>query len=334
MELDLQDWVIEAFLIKRDNRPSVSDQDYLKADKLNITDENLKTKFKDILKKYLCDESSNLSVDLNNYYPYMTDDSKEKNYKITKENVDDLNNYFNNLIEVVIDDTIEGNVISDNFSKYYAMVINFSHGDQNIVIFRKLKRVTVGKFIGGIFDGSVKELANDLLFVDDSIDFVYFVNFIVDGRTNEERKKLNNYILVYNRRNFEVVFKINEYRITKSEEFFNKYSFIEIADIETDKEYEDGTKLKLKGDIVEDGRLNSQITRINNISSDEITFDKIKQIKEERGNKYSFNIVNNKIKIDDKAQIKDLIDLIDEKIGFPDWNRTKLVRYPNKGEDL
>lgn len=334
MELNLQDWIVEAFLIKRDNRQSVSDQDYLKVDKLNITDDALKVKFKEILKNCLCDEYGNLSLNLNDYCPYMNDDSKEKNYKITKTDVDNLNDYFKNLIGCVIDEPSENGVATDDFSKYYAMVLKFSHNGQKIVTFRKLRRVSVGNYVGGIFDGSVRELDNDLLFVDDSLDFVYFGNFNVDGRNDTERKRFNGYVLVFNRRNFEVVFRIDEYRITKSEEFFTKYPFIEIADIETDKEYEDGTKLKLKDDIVEDGRLNSQIARINNMPQDQVTFDKIKEIKEERGEKYSFNVADDKIKINDKNQVKDLLDLIDEKIGTPDWSKNKLVRYPSKGDDL
>ena len=35
-----------------------------------------------------------------------------------------------------------------------------------------------------------------------------------------------------------------------------------------------------------------------------------------------------------KIQFRDLLDLIDEKIGTPDWDRKKLIRYPNKGDDL
>jgi len=334
MELNLQDWVVEAFLVKRDNRAGTSDEDYLKVDKLNINDDNLRNRFKEILKEKLCDESNILTINLDNFYPYMSDDSKQKNYKITKEDIVELNEYFNNLISSIFEETFENEVATENFSKYYAMVIKYSHSGQKIITFRKLRRVTVGNYVGGIFDGNVRELVNDLLFVDDSVDFIYFDNFNAGGRTDAERKRLNGYVFVYNRRNFEVIFRIDEYRITKSGEFFDKYPFIAVADIETDKEYEDGTKLKLQDDIVEDGRLNSQIARINNIPQNQVTFQKIKEIKEERGTKYSFSIDEDKIKIDSKDQIKDLLDLIDEKIGTPDWNKEKLVRYPNKGDDL
>jgi len=44
-----------------------------------------------------------------------------------------------------------------------------------------------------------------------------------------------------------------------------------------------------------------------------MSFDKIKTLKEQRGNKYSFKIQENKVKSDDKKQMKDLLDLIDEK---------------------
>ena len=42
----------------------------------------------------------------------------------------------------------------------------------------------------------------------------------------------------------------------------------------------------------------------------------------------------NKIKIESRDNLKDLLDLIDERIAAPDWNSEKILRYHTTGEDL
>lgn len=333
MELDLLDWCVEAFLVRRNPGKNVSEAEYLTINKLNIN-EGLKNKFKDILKGYLCDDNSNLSLDLASFHEFLSDDSKEKRYKITKNELSEQNNYFENLLSKISEEDRENDIATGNFSEYNSIILKFSKQDQEILYFRRLKKVTAGKHKFAIHGSNIGELDHDLLFFDEFIDFIYFNRFLIDGHTDEERKIFNDHILIFVRKNFKTLFRLDEYCITKSKEFFNTFDFIDIDDIETDKKDSDGNPVKLKDSFVHDGSLNSQITRISALCQGDVTFDKIKTLKEQRGAKYSFTIDENKVKIKNKKQMKDLLDLIDEKIASPDWDKDKILRYTSKGAKL
>jgi len=332
MELNLNEWGVEAFLVKRDLRRCVSEEEYLSVRKLNVND-NLKIKFKDILKRYLCDEGNNFNLSLDMFHEFMSDDSNIKDYKITKDELAEKNNYFSNILEKISNENI--NLATDNYSDYYYVILKFSKQEQKVFYFRKLDRVSVSaknKF--SIHQGDIEELEGDFIYFDNYIDFIFFNSFLIDGETDSERKVFCQKILIYNRKNFKILLRLNEYCITKSREFFDNYNFIDVADIETEKKDSNGNIMKLKETLIQNGSLNSQITRIFNQCKDGITFDKIKQLKEQRGDKYSFKVEETKIKIDEVRNLRDLLDLIDEKIAAPDWDAGKVLRYSSKGEDL
>ena len=332
MELNLQDWTVEAFLVKRDTRKCISEEEYLSVKKLNVNDD-LKEKFKEIIKNYLCGEGTNFCLSLDTFHDFMSDDSNTKDYQITKEELAEQNNYFNNLLEKLSAEEID--LATNSYSDYYYTILKFSKQGQELLYFRKLGRVSVSakkKF--SIHQGDIEELEGDFIYFDDYIDFIFFKNFLIDGNTDNERKLYCNKILIYHRKNFKTLFRLNEYCINRSREFFDGFDFIDVADIDTDKTDSEGNILKLKETLIQNGSLNSQITRIFNRYKDEITFDKIKTLKEQRGDKYSFSVEGHKIKIDDSNNLKDLLDLIDEKIATPDWNKEKLVRYPSKGDEV
>ncbi len=332
MELNLQDWVVKAFLVKRDNRKSASEEDYLSVRGLNVSDD-LKIKFKDILIGYLCSEGNTFNINLDVFHEFMSDDSNIKDYKILKEDLTEQNNYFNNLLEKVSVENID--LATNNYSDYYYIILKFFKDGQEIFYFRKIDRVSISakkKF--SIHQGDIEELEGDFIYFDNYIDFIFFNGFLIEGNTDDERKIFNHKILVYNRKNFKTLFRLYEYCITKSTEFFNNYDFLDIVDIDSDKKDSEGNILKLKETFIQNGVLNSQITRIFNQCKDEITFDKIKVLKDQRGDKYSFKIEGTKIKIEQKKDIQDLLDLIDEKIATPDWNKDKIIKYPSKGDDM
>ncbi|GAF87565.1 unnamed protein product [marine sediment metagenome] len=122
MELNLDEWVVESFLVKRDSRNCVGEEEYLSVCKLNISD-NLKTKFQEIIKKYLCDDESGFNLDLNSFHEYMSDDSKVKNYKIKKEELTEQNNYFNDLLSKIEAEEGETAVATADYSKYSYIVL-------------------------------------------------------------------------------------------------------------------------------------------------------------------------------------------------------------------
>jgi len=331
MDLNLQDWTVEAFLVKRDTRKCASEEEYLSVKKLNVND-NLKDKFKEIIKRYLC-EGNNFCLSLDAFHEFMSDDINTKDYQVTKNELAGQNNYFNNLLGKLSAEEIE--LATNNYSDYYYTILKFSKEGQEIFYFRKLGRISVSakkKF--SIHQGDIEELEGDFIYFDDYIDFIFFKNFLVDGTTDNERQLYCDKILIYHRKNFKTLFRLNEYCINRSREFFDNFTFIDVADIDTDKTDSEGNILKLKETLVQNGSLNSQITRIFNKCGDEITFEKIKILKEQRGDKYSFNVEGEKIKIDDSNNLKDLLDLIDEKIATPDWSPAKLVRYPAKGDEV
>ena len=80
MELDLNDWVVEAFLIKRNPKKNISIEEYFTVNKLNVN-VDLKGKFKDIFKGDICDNDNNFILKLGEFYEFISDDSKEKKYK-------------------------------------------------------------------------------------------------------------------------------------------------------------------------------------------------------------------------------------------------------------
>ena len=98
MDLNLQDWTVEAFLVKRDTRKCASEVEYLSVKKLNVNDD-LKDKFKEIIKRYLCGDTNNFSLSLDTFHEFMSDDSNTKDYQITQNELAGQNNYFNNLLE-------------------------------------------------------------------------------------------------------------------------------------------------------------------------------------------------------------------------------------------
>ena len=56
MELNLNDWGVEGYLIKRDTKKIISAEEYLDVKKINI-DDGIKNQFREILKSHLCDEN-------------------------------------------------------------------------------------------------------------------------------------------------------------------------------------------------------------------------------------------------------------------------------------
>lgn len=332
MELNFEEWIVEAFLVKRDSKKNISEGEYLTVKKLNVGGD-LREKFKDIIKKYLCGEENTFNLNLDQFHDFMSDDTNAKDYKITKDSLAEQNNYFNNLLLKISEEGVD--LATDNYADYNYIILKFSKHGQELLYFRKLSRVSVSakkKF--AIHSGKIEEIEGDFIYFDDFIDFIFFKEFLIDGSTDADRKIFCGKILIFNRNNFKTLFRLNEYCITKSTEFFDKFNFIDVADIETEKKDSGGNQIKLKDSFIQDGVLNSQITRIFNLCKDEITFDKIKSLKEQRGDKYGFNVIGTKIRVEDKTQMKDLLDLIDEKIGSPDWAKDKVVRYPSKGENL
>lgn len=335
MELNLQDWIVKAFLIKKDDRKSVSEEEYFSIINLNIDDE-LKIKFKDILKEYICNKKNNFSLNLNDFYEFMSDDSNKKKYKITKYELAKQNTYFNNLLEKI---SIENNnLANENYLNYYYIVLKFFKKKQEIFYFRKINKVVISakdKFlIFTKYKKHIEEIKEDIIYFDNSIDFIFFNGFLIEGNTDDERTIFNQKILIFNRKNFKTLLRLYEYCITKSTEFFNNYEFLDIADIDTNKKDSEGNILKLKDTFIQNHTLNSQITRIYNQCKNEITFNKIKKLKDQRGAIYGFKIEGEKIKIERKKDIKDLLDLIDEKIATPDWDKDKVLKYHSKGDTL
>src|SRR3989344_6775884 len=98
MELNLQDWIVEAFLVKRDTRKCVSEDEYLSVKTLNVN-ETLKQKFREIIHSYLCEDGTNFNLSLDSFDQFMSDDSNTKNYQITKKELSEQNKYFNNILE-------------------------------------------------------------------------------------------------------------------------------------------------------------------------------------------------------------------------------------------
>lgn len=333
MEINLDNWAVEAFLVKKDSRSNISGKDYLSVGKLNIG-EDLKSRFKAILEGYICEESTKtFSLDLNDFYDFMSDDSNAKDYYITKGELKEQTDHFDGLMEGLSDN--ETNLATEDYSNYYYVVLKFSNNGQKIYHFRKLKRISVGnkkKF--PIHSGQVEELDGDFIYFDEYIDFIFFKDFSIEGNTDEERKKFSNCILIFNRRNFKNLFRLNEYYIKRSMEFFDNFDFIRVEDVETDKKNPDGSAMKLKEALATNNSLNSQVARVFNRYGNEIKFEKIKELKEKRGDKYSFDIEEGKVKIRDQTNLKDLLDLIDKKIAAPDWNPETPLRYGSKEEEL
>ncbi|MBU0963064.1 MAG: DUF4868 domain-containing protein [Nanoarchaeota archaeon] len=331
MELNLNEWNIEGFLIKRDTRASTSPEEYLEIKKINL-DEPIKNQFREILKSHLCDESGNLILNLSEFEAFMSDDSPQKKYYLLQQELTQYNNHFELLLNK-LDPEVDHDLASDEFSGYYSIVIKVSKQSQEFLYFRKLNRVRISKKKKfHIYRGEITTLKGDFIYFDDSIDFIYLKNFIADGSTDRERKRFNNHILIFDRYNFKTLFKLYEYCIQEATSFFEKFDFIEIEDIDTKKKDNSGNVLKLKDSFIQDLRLNEQIARIKSLYEDEISLDRITALKNKRKRKYRFQIADHKIKIKTKEELEDLLDLVDEKISVPDWNHRKLLRYPSKGK--
>lgn len=330
MELNFNEWNIEGFLIKRNTKKDIPEEEYLSIEDLNLS-ESIKTQFRTILKENLCDENNQLNLDLSEFEPFMSDDSPQKKYYITTQELTQYNEHFNLLIEKLSEDA-NHELATDNFLEYYSMIIKVSKQTQEFFYFRKLKKIKIGKKKKfHIHEGNIIPLSGDFIYFDDGVDFIYFKNFIVNGNTDTERKIYNNKILIFDRYNFKILFKIYEYCIQKATDFFTKFNFIKIKDIETKKKDEEGNLLKLKESFIQDLKLNEQITRVYSSQENEISLEKISKLKNKRKRKYKFKIENNQIKIENKGELEDLLDLIDEKISVPDWAPRKLLRYPSKG---
>lgn len=333
MELKLDEWNVAGFLVKRDASKIKSAEQYLSLEKINIG-EQMKTRFKEVLSAYLCDENHEFKLDLKEFKDFMSDDARHKKYKISKTGIEEESSYFNRLLSLINEEDSENELVRGKFSKYYSIILKFSKGEQEILYFRKLSRVKVGKRKFHIYEGHVEAIDKDFIFFDEIIDFIYFKKFTAEGSTDKERDRFNDEILIFDRDNFKTLFRLYEYCIQKAGEFFEKFGFIEIADIETDKKDYSGKLMKLKDSFIHDNILNEQITRIKTLYEYQISFKRIKNLKQKRGEKYKFKIKGNKIKIGDKHQMRDLIDLIDEKIASPDWDNNKILRYSSKGESL
>lgn len=332
MELNLDEWSVEGFLINRNDKRDCSVEEYLKVKAINLN-ETIKEHFRESLRNYLCNDSGVFILNLGDFNEFMSDDSKYKKYHISKRELSSQINYFDDLIIKINEDNQD--LATNNFSEYHTIVLKFTKQNQEILCFRKLQRVKSGgvkRF--SIHGGEVDLLEDDFIYFDDSIDIIFFSNFNLEGDTPKERKRLQEKILIFNRESFTTLFRFKEYCINKSREFFENLDFIEVADVDTDKKDTEGNPIKLKESFVTNNNLNKQITRVYSISGDEITFNKIKDLKEEKRDKLKYNIENNKVKIETQEQIKDLLDLIDEKIATPLWNKEKDLRFHSKGDNL
>ncbi len=332
MELSFNEWAVEGFLVRRDPSSKKSSDEYFTVEKINIGDK-LKQGFKEFLIGYLCKENK-FSLDLKEFKEYMSDDSKEKKYKISKGDIHKQNGYFEKLMTLISEEKSEAKLADKNFSKYHSIILKFSKGEQELFYCRKLSRVKLGKRKFSIHKGKVEEIDSDFIYFDEFIDFIYFKKFTIEGNTDKERNVFNDEIIIFNRDNFKTLFRLYEVYIQRAGEFFDKFKFIDVANIDTEKKDSSGKFLKLKETFIHDNVLNEQIARIKTLHEDEISFDKIKNLKTKRGKKYGFKIEGSKIKIEDKKQMRDLLDLIDEKIAIPDWDDKKILRYASKGEDL
>lgn len=331
MELNLNEWHIEGFLVKRKTKLGTPSEEYFEIDMINL-DETIRSQFREILKSNICEDDGGFNPHISDFEPFMNDDSPQKNYIISRQELSQYNNYF----EILLNKLNSGenfNLATGSFSEYYSLIVKFYRQSQEFYYFRKFNRVRLGKKKKfSIHEGHIESFQGDFVYFDDSIDFLYFKNLIMDGDTDAERKRLNDQIIIFDRYNFKTLFKLYEYCIQEATSFFNEFDFINIADIITKKKDNSGNLLTLKNSFIHDLKLNEQITRIKSLHGSEIQLQKIIKLKNKRRRKYRFKIIDNKIKIGEKCELEDLLDLIDEKISVPDWNHKKLLRYPSKGK--
>ena len=264
MELKLNEWNIECYLIKRNSKINLPPEEYLDIKKLNINNP-IKNQFRDILKDNLCDDTGNLNLNLSEFDSFMSDDSPNKKYVITVPELNQCNNHFQLLLNKLNPEEDHELALND-FSGYYAIAVRVFKQAQEFFYFRKLNRVRIGKKRKfHINEGQITSITGDFIYFDDSIDFIYFKNFVTEGNTDNERKKLNDKLLIFDRYTFKTLFKIYEYCIQEATSFFEQFGFIEIADTETKKKDLSGNFIKLKDSLIHDLRLNEQITRIKSL---------------------------------------------------------------------
>jgi len=92
MELNLQEWSVEGFLITRNDKKESSVEDYLKVKAINLN-ESIKKHFRESLKNYLCNDSGVFILNLKDFNEFMSDDSKYKKYHISREDLASQINY-------------------------------------------------------------------------------------------------------------------------------------------------------------------------------------------------------------------------------------------------
>ena len=206
-------------------------------------------------------------------------------------------------------------VLNKEFKKNYLLIVEFIHNQERIYYFRKLRKIKAGsKKWYSVYSGELSSFEGDLFWFDKYVDFVYIDN--IDNSNKNETCFINS------KRTFEIIFKINEYYVDKSKKFFEKFS--DLLDFTDDS---------IKDVLINDNLLNRRISRISEYS-DAISYEKLKEIETTTNEFLGYKLKNNKIEIKDKESARDLFDVIEERIGRPIYNKTKIIRYHEKEETL
>ncbi len=307
MELDLKDWKVKAYLIER-KTTSQKPENYLIPRILDLNDE-FKREFKEILNNFLT--HNNLD---NNFIEFFSSDLKDKKYKITKKDVDSKNKVFDILLKRIKNNS-NLEVLNKEFKKNYLLIVEFVHNQEKIYYFRKLNKIKAGsKKWYSVYSGELRLFEGDFFWFDKYIDFVYIDN--IDNSNKNETFFINT------KKIFEIIFKINEYYVDKSKKFFDKFNDLLVF-----------TDNSLKEVLINDNILNKRISRILGYS-DAISYKKLKEIESTTDKILGYKLKDNKIEIKDKKSARDLFDVIEERIGTPIYNKTKIIRYYEKEEIL